>query len=123
MLGSTNPNSTITVPSSNGSPFQKPEVITSPIQTSSTNGYHSSTYSQIAGTSLNGDITIDQWNNSLSFQFTDAGIPIPVNFDVPDGSSLQAVHLIFPANARLTLDQNIFWDPIAFRALSLWDRI
>lgn len=86
VLGSTNPNSTITVPSSNGSPFQKPEVITSPIQTSSTNGYHSSTYSQIAGTSLNGDITINQWNNSLSFQFTDAGIPIPVNFDVPDGT-------------------------------------
>ncbi len=86
VLTSTDPSSIIKIPASSDSPFQKPEVTTYPIQTSSTDGYHSAKHSQIIGTSLSGDITIDQWNNDLSFQFTDAGMPVSVSFEVPDGT-------------------------------------
>ena len=85
-LGSTDPNSKITISSSGGGAFQKPTITNVPIEPTFTDGYHSSKQSRVDGVALNGDITIDQWNDHLQFQFTDSGTPKTISFDIPQGT-------------------------------------
>lgn len=85
-LGSTDPNSKITISSSGGGAFQKPTVTPVPIEPTYKDGYHSSKQSRVDGVALNGDITIDQWNDHLQFQFTDSGTVKSASFDIPQGT-------------------------------------
>lgn len=85
-LGSTDPNSKITITSSGGGAFQKPTVKPVPIEPTHTDGYHSSKQSRVDGVALNGDITIDQWNDHLQFHFTDSGANKTISFDIPQGT-------------------------------------
>lgn len=81
--GTTNNNSTITVPISGGSAFQQAEVSKTPISTSYADGYHSAKNSYIDGVSLSGDVTIDEWNNTLKFTFKDNGTDKAVSIEIP----------------------------------------
>ena len=83
VLGSTNPSSTIKVPSSSGGGFQKPAIEKNPIPPKYTDGYHSTNYSHVKGVALSGDITIDQWNNDLKFNFGDNGTNQTISIEIP----------------------------------------
>lgn len=89
-LGTTTGGGTISVGSSSGGAFQQPTVTTSALSPSYTNGYHSTEHSYIDGVSLSGDVTIDQWNNTLNFTFKDNGTNTAVSIEVPDGTYTQA---------------------------------
>lgn len=83
-LGSTNANSTISVASTSGGAFQQPVVTSKPINTSYTDGYHSTKHGYIDGVSLSGDVTVNKWNNELKFSFKDNGTTSTVSFEVPE---------------------------------------
>ncbi len=82
-LGTTKAGSTISVSSATGSAFQTPSVTSTPIATSYSDGYHSVKHSYIDGASLGADVTIDEWNNNLTFTFQDSGVNKNVTIEVP----------------------------------------
>lgn len=85
VLGTTQSGSTIKVESSNGKggAFQQPAISYTPISTTATEGYHSAKHSYIDGVSLSGDVTIDEWNNTLNFTFKDNGTDKAVSIEIP----------------------------------------
>ena len=85
-LSTTNPASSISVGSSTGGAFQKPQISSTPISMSYTDGYHSNTKAYIDGENLGTSITIDEWNNTLNFTFKDAGTDKAISVEVPDGT-------------------------------------
>lgn len=85
VLTSTDPNASITVPSTKDGAFQQDKEIVTPIATKAQSGYYSSVHANIDGVNLTGDVTIDQWNDNLKFTFNDNGTTTTVNIDVPDG--------------------------------------
>ncbi len=89
-LSTTNGGSSISVSATNGGAFQQAEITYTAIPTSSTTGYHSTQNSYIDGVSLNGDVTIDEWNNNLNFTFKDNGTNKSVAIEVPQNTYTQA---------------------------------
>lgn len=85
VLGTTKPGSSISVAGTSGGAFQQPVVTLRPISTSYTDGYHSAKTSYIDGVTLSGDVTIDQWNNNLSFTYLKDGVSQSVSVEIPDG--------------------------------------
>ena len=84
-LETTKAGSTISVSSASGGAFQQPSITTVPISVSYTNGYHSNSRSSVDGVSLNGPVTIDEWNNNLKFTFLNNGVSQTVEIEVLDG--------------------------------------
>lgn len=82
-LSTTTGTGTISVGTANGGAFQQPVINKTPISTSYTDGYHSTTKSYIDGANLSGDITIDQWNNDLKFTFKDNGVNTDITIEIP----------------------------------------
>jgi hypothetical protein len=82
-LSMTTGNGTISVGAASGGAFQQPIVTKNPVSTGYTDGYHSTKKSYIDGVNLNGDMTIDQWNNDLEFTFKDNGSDTDVEIEIP----------------------------------------
>lgn len=89
-----NPNSMIKVNSATGGPFQQAIENKTPISVSSGSGYHSTQTSYIDGEGWNGDVIIDQWNNTLNFSLYENGNRNAISIEVPNDiytySQLQA---------------------------------
>jgi len=78
--------SQIKVSSNNGGPFQEDKKTEEILSVSSDTGYHSTKHAYINGVPLSGDITIDQWNNTLNFTFKDNGVDRSCSFEVANGT-------------------------------------
>ena len=78
----TAPDANIKVDSNYGGPFQTHKEETKKVDITSEAGYHSDKYAYIQGVSLNGNVTIDQWNDDLRFDFYDEGSPKTVEIQL-----------------------------------------
>lgn len=86
MMLETEPGVELSVSSNSGGGFQEPQEIKTPIATSAAEGFSSTKHGSIDGVNLTGDVTIDQWNNNLTFTFRDEGTDKNVSIEVPDGT-------------------------------------
>lgn len=91
MDGNVNSMGRISVSSNTGSIFQKADkTITSTAPGTSTPGYHSQIYSSVNGAPLRemggSTVTLNQWNNKLSFQYRYNGTYRNVNIELDIGS-------------------------------------
>lgn len=84
--GKTMSNVSIMVASNSGGGLQKPNEENIALSNTSYEGYHSRKYSNVDGVDLNGNVTIDQWNNDLRFKFYDNGTSKTFDYTVPDGT-------------------------------------
>lgn len=75
----------VTVASDTGGGLQPPDIVTSYTYPTGDTGYHSRKCSNVDGVNLSGDVTIDKWNNDLSFTFYDNGSSRTVNLTLQDG--------------------------------------
>ncbi len=69
--GNPMPDKKVSISSNTGGGLAKPTVTT--VSPTSHAGYHSRNYSKVDGANLNGPVTIDQFNKSLQFTFTEPG--------------------------------------------------
>lgn len=82
-LTSTLNGGSIKVSSDSGGIFQTPKVTVTKLDPQNVTGYTSTIKSSVDGAALNGSVTIDKWNEDLSFTFVDKGTEKSVSFDLP----------------------------------------
>lgn len=74
----------LSVSSGTGGAFQTQERNETEIPVTSSNGYVSPNHSYVDGVNISEPVTIDRWNDELSFTFYDNGTRYNVVLDVPD---------------------------------------
>lgn len=76
----------ISIPQGQGSIFYEPLTTYEEKQPTEKQGYYSTKHGYIDGADLTEPVVIDQWNNELSFVYTENGTQTGISFTVPDGT-------------------------------------
>ncbi len=124
VLTSTQSGGSLSVNSSSGSLLQTPTITEEDIAVSSTTGYYSGNHSYIDGVNISEPVTIDQWNNELSFTYYDNGVGSAVSINVPyDGTKKEYTFAELQTELQSQIDSQIGADKLTVTVSSSGVRI